>query len=264
MTGENLCMRLLRTSHLAPSLVVTVVGFLLAITIWPFGSALIIAAAIFSGQLCVGWTNDLVDLESDRLQNRADKPLAIGSISVLTVRTSAIVIGVLCIPLSLFGPLGFRGGSVHLLGVGCGLSYNFYFKRTQFSPLPFIIAFAALPSAIVLSKNHSVPFWLISAGGLFGVAAHFANVVKDMERDRDAGLRGLPQILGTRASLLIAGVALLIISLLLANHTHLWIPVAVSALAVLLLFVAPIKFAFPLVMGLAIADVAILVSRISL
>ncbi len=220
--------------------------------------------AVFCGQLCVGWTNDLLDLESDRAQSRKNKPLAVGSISVLTVRTSAFAVGALCIPFSLFGPLGLRGGSVHLLGVGCGLSYDFYFKRTRLSPLPFIIAFAALPSAIVLSKSHSVPLWLILAGGLFGVAAHFTNVVKDMDRDRAAGLRGLPQLLGSRASLLITGIALLIISVLLAHHTHLWIPAFVSGVAALLLFVAPTKFCFPLVMGLAIADVAILVSRVSL
>ena len=257
-------MRLLRTSHLGPSAVVTLVAFLLARSIWPIGSSLAIAAAVFSGQLCVGWTNDLIDLESDRVQSRKNKPLAVGSISVVTVRTATIVVGALCIPLSLFGPLGLRGGSVHLLGVGCGLSYDFYFKRTRLSPLPFIIAFAALPSAIVLSKSHSVPPWLIITGGLFGVAAHFANVVKDMDRDRAAGLRGLPQILGTKASLLIAGVALLIISVLLANHTHLWIPVAISGVASIFLVIAPPKFCFPLVMGLAIADVAILVSRVSL
>ncbi len=245
-------------------MVVTLVAFLLARTIWPIGSSLTIAAAVFSGQLCVGWTNDLLDLESDRAQSRKNKPLAVGSISVFTVRTATFAVGALCIPLSLFGPLGLRGGTVHLLGVACGLSYDFYFKRTRLSTLPFIIAFAALPSAIVLSKSHSISLWLIFAGGLFGVAAHFANVVKDMDRDRAAGLRGLPQILGTRASLLIAGVALLIISVLLANHTHLWIPAVVSGVAALFLVIAPTKFCFPLVMGLALADVAILVSRVSL
>lgn len=257
-------MRLLRTSHLGPSVVVTLVGFLLSRSIWPVGSALIIALTIFSGQLCVGWSNDLVDLESDRSEGRKNKPLARGAISTRTVTIAAVTSALLCVPLSLCGPLGFRGGSVHLLGVGCGLAYDFYFKRTPLSPLPFIVAFAALPTAIAMSKNHAVPIWLISAGGLFGVAAHFANVVKDMNRDRARGLYGLPQILGTRASLAIASTALLVISLLLAYHTHLWIPVFINACAVLLILATPVKFSFPLVMTLALIDVAILVSRISL
>ncbi len=257
-------MRLLRTSHLGPSIVVTVVGFLLSRSIWPVGPALVIALTIFSGQLCVGWSNDLVDVESDRSEGRKDKPLASGEISRRTVTIAAVASALLCVPLSLCGPLGVRGGSVHLLGVSCGLAYDLYFKRTLLSPLPFIIAFAALPTAIALSKNHTAPFWLISAGGLFGVAAHFANVVKDMNRDRARGLRGLPQLLGTRASLAIAGAALLIISALLANHTHLWIPMLISTFAVLLLLLAPIRFSFPLVMALALTDVIILVSHVSL
>ncbi len=257
-------MRLLRTSHLGPSAVVTLVAFLLARTLWPIGSALLIAATVFTGQLCVGWTNDLVDRDSDRVQGRKNKPLATGEISVGAVLLATIVMGALCVPLSLFGPLGYQGGSLHLLGVSCGLAYDFYFKRTRLSPLPFIIAFASLPAAIALSKNHSAPIWLVSAGGLFGIAAHFSNVIKDMDRDRAAGLRGLPQILGNRASIIIAGVALLIISVLLANHTHLWVPVFATAAVTLFLLFSPPKYCFPLVMVLAIADVAILVSQVSL
>jgi len=62
----------------------------------------------------------------------------------------------------------------------------------------------------------------------------------------------------------IAGTALLLIAIILAIHTHLWIPVPVSTMAALLLFVAPKKYCFPLVMALASTDVVILVSRISL
>lgn len=198
------------------------------------------------------------------MQGRKNKPLATGEISYSAVLVATIVVGAVCIPLSLFGPLGFRGGSLHLLGVVCGLSYNFYLKRTRFSPLPFIVAFAALPTAISLSKNHSAPLWLISAGGLFGIAAHFANVIKDMDRDRAAGLRGLPQTLGSRASIIISGVALLFISVLLASQTHLWVPAFATGAITLFLLVSPPKYCFPLVMVLAVADVAILVSQVSL
>ena len=61
-------MRLLRTSHLGPTLVVTLVADLLAVPVWWEGPALVIAFTVFAGQLCVGWTNDLVDLEIDRLE----------------------------------------------------------------------------------------------------------------------------------------------------------------------------------------------------
>jgi 4-hydroxybenzoate polyprenyltransferase len=264
MTGENLRMSLLGTSHFGPSVMVTFAGFLLAQSNGSIGSALGIALTILTGQLCIGWTNDLVDLESDREQARKNKPLANGTISIRTIVISTGISLTSCIFLSLLGPFGFRGGSLHLLAVSCGISYNFYFKKSFLSPLPYIIAFGAFPSAIALSKNHAVPLWLMALGALFGIAAHFANVVKDMDQDRLAGLRGLPQRLGTRASLLISGSALLAISIILAVQTHLWIPVPLSAVAVLILFVTPTRYCFPLVMVLALTDVAILVSRVSL
>lgn len=264
MSRENLRMRLLGTSHIGPSLMVTFIGYLMASSTGPIGSALGIALTIFTGQLCIGWTNDLVDLESDRSQNRKNKPLANGTISIRTVAIATGISLAICVLLSLLGPFGIRGGSLHLVGVSCGIGYNFYFKKSLLSPVPYIIAFGAFPSAIALSKNHSVPIWLMTLGALFGVAAHFTNVVKDMDQDRLAGLRGMPQRLGTRASLLVAGAALLLVAIILAAHTHLWIPVPIGAFAVLILFVAPTRYCFPFVMALALTDVVILVSRISL
>lgn len=245
-------------------MIVTLAGFMMAQSSGSISSALGIALAVFAGQLSIGWTNDLLDLESDRSQSRTNKPLAVGSISAKTVKIATYISLSACILLSLFGPFGFRGGSLHLLAVGAGLSYNFIFKKTLLSPLPYAVAFAALPSAIALSKHHRVPIWLIALGGLFGLAAHFANVVKDMEQDRLAGVYGLPQRLGSKVSLIVAGTFLLVIAIILASLTHLWIPVPVSALVVVLLFVAPPQFSFPLVMALAIADIVIMVSRISL
>jgi 4-hydroxybenzoate polyprenyltransferase len=257
---EDTRMRLLRTSHLGPTLLVTLVAYLLAIPLWRPSSALVIALAVFTGQLCIGWTNDLVDLENDRTQRRKNKPLASGELLVdVVVRATYISLGS-CILLSLFGPLGIRGGLVHLLGVGCGISYNFYFKRTWLSPLPYLIAFAALPSCIVLSKKSSVPLWLVFAGAIFGIAAHFSNVLKDMEPDRAAGILGAPQILGTRISLLITGSSLIAISIILTSVTHKPFLIPVAFIAMLFLFLLPKKFSFPLIMTMAIVDVSVLVT----
>lgn len=253
-------MRLLRTSHLGPTMLVTLVAYLLALPIWPQGPALVIALTVFTGQLCVGWTNDLVDEENDRSQGRTNKPIATGEIAAHhVVRATYISLG-LCIFLSLFGPLGLRGGLVHLLGVSCGVAYNLYFKRIWLSPLPYLIAFAALPSSIVLSRNSTVPLWLVSAGAIFGIAAHFANVVKDMEQDRAAGILGMPQLLGTRVSLLIAGSSLVVISIILNGVIHRQFLIPIASLALLSLLVLPKRFSFPLIMGMAMVDVGILVT----
>jgi 4-hydroxybenzoate polyprenyltransferase len=44
--------------------------------------------------------------------------------------------------------------------------------------------------------------WL--GGALFGMAAHFINVIKDMEHDQLSGIQGLPQRLGTKKSIVVA------------------------------------------------------------
>jgi 4-hydroxybenzoate polyprenyltransferase len=41
--------------------------------------------------------------------------------------------------------------------------------------------------------------WL--GGALLGSAAHFINVIKDMDQDRASGIGGLPQRLGKRNSI---------------------------------------------------------------
>ncbi len=118
---------------------------------------------------------------------------------------------------NLLGPLGIRGGLVYMLGIACGVAYNFYFKFSPLSPLPYAIAFAALPSSIAISKEITPPTWMWLGGALFGMAAHFINVIKDMKEDQVSQIRGLPQILGTKKSILAASVLIALgIALLLS------------------------------------------------
>ena len=105
---------------------------------------------------------------------------------------------------NLLGPLGIKGGLVYMLGIACGVAYNLYFKFSIFSPLPYAIAFAALPSSVALSKDVTPPAWMWLGGALFGMAAHFINVIKDMKQDQASGIQGLPQRLGTKKSIVVA------------------------------------------------------------
>jgi 4-hydroxybenzoate polyprenyltransferase len=43
-----------------------------------------------------------------------------------------------------------------------------------------------------------------AGGALFGMAAHFINVIKDMKADQISQIKGLPQRLGSKKSLLTA------------------------------------------------------------
>ena len=251
-------MRLLRTSHLGPTLMVTLVSYLLALRLWRQGPSLLVALTVFCGQLVVGWTNDLVDLPQDQKEARTHKPMVDGKLSQKSVKRATWVALVSVTALSLLGPMGLMGGLVHLLGVGSGVAYNFYFKSNRLSFLPYAVSFAALPASITIGRNISPPLWLLICGAGLGVAAHFANVIKDMDRDRAAGIAGLPQIVGSKKSTYIAGLLLFFVSIQLFFVTRSFLLLILGTIGIALLRL-PEKFRFIAVMALALLDVITLV-----
>jgi len=195
---------LLKASHFGPTLLVTAISFGFATYYWWEGPAYVIAFGVFTGQLVVGWSNDLYDFEDDLKHNRQNKPLVSGVITREFLQRCLRLMVPFSFIANLGGPLGLNGGLVYMLGVACGVAYNFYFKFSFLSPLPFAIAFAALPSCIAISKDITPPTWMWAGGALFGMAAHFINVIKDMKADQISEIKGLPQLLGTRKSIVAA------------------------------------------------------------
>jgi 4-hydroxybenzoate polyprenyltransferase len=155
-----------------------------------------VAAAVLSGQLTVGWTNDLVDRHRDRAAGRTDKPLVAGTIEPGTVRLAAWLALLACVPLSLLS--GWRAGLVHLGAVAMGLAYDLRLKATAASAVPWLVAFAALPAFVTLGLPRPVvpPWWAMAASGLLGGGAHFLNALPDLEDDSRLGVSGLPHRLG--------------------------------------------------------------------
>jgi 4-hydroxybenzoate polyprenyltransferase len=209
---------LLKASHFGPTLLVTAISFGFATYYWWEGPAYVIAFGVFTGQLVVGWSNDLYDFEDDLKHNRQNKPLVSGVITREFLQRCLRLMVPFSFIANLGGPLGLNGGLVYMLGVAFGVAYNFYFKFSFLSPLPFAIAFAALPSCIAISKDITPPTWMWTGGALFGMAAHFINVIKDMKADQISEIKGLPQLLGTRKSIIVAtllitlGIAVIIYS----------------------------------------------------
>ena len=195
---------LLKASHFGPTLLVTAISFGFATYYWWEGPAYVIAFGVFTGQLVVGWSNDLYDFEDDLKHSRQNKPLVSGVITREFLQRCLRLMVPFSFIANLGGPLGIQGGLVYMLGVACGVAYNFYFKFSFLSPLPFAIAFAALPSCIAISKDITPPTWMWAGGALFGMAAHFINVIKDMKADQISEIKGLPQLLGTRKSIVSA------------------------------------------------------------
>lgn len=209
---------LAKASHFGPSLLVTSLSYFFAQLYWQPDSALIIALGFFSGQLIVGWSNDLIDYADDLSHQRMNKPLVAGLISRKFLQSWLAVMIPVALVINLFGPLGFVGGGLSIFAIVWALGYNFYFKFNIFSPLPYAVAFAILPSCMAYSQDKTPPTWMWLGGALFGMAAHFLNVLKDMDQDHASGIKGLPQRCGKTGSIIAAtiliafGVTLLLLS----------------------------------------------------
>ena len=193
-----------QASHFGPTLIVTAIAFGFGTYYWWEGPAYVIAFTVATGQLVVGWSNDLYDYKDDLAHGRTNKPLVSGLITKQYLQKWLRFMVPFAFLANLLGPLGIKGGLVYMLGVAFGVAYNLYFKFSALSPLPYAIAFVALPSSIAISKEITPPLWMILGGAIFGVAAHFINVIKDMEQDQVSGIQGLPQRLGAKRSVIIA------------------------------------------------------------
>lgn len=207
---------LLRSCHPEPTVAVTVLVTALAVTTGRnTGGVLLVAAAVLTGQLSIGWLNDHLDAERDRAVGRADKPAAAGVISARAVGVAALIAAGLCVPLSLAS--GLVAGSLHLVAVAAGLAYDLGLKATRASVLPYAVCFGLLPVFVVLGAGGVPPWWLPVAGALLGSGAHFANVLPDLDDDLATGVRGLPHRLGATGSRVAAAALLLAASVFLVG-----------------------------------------------
>lgn len=201
---------LAKATHPLPTLVVVSISLILAVSVgrnWQ--GCLLIGVTVLSGQLSVGWSNDAVDCAQDANVDRIAKPIVAGLVTQSQVWQAAIIAAIVCVPLSLAN--GLLAGLLHISAVFSAWAYNLYLKNTSFSWLPYAYSFAALPAFIMLSVptadgyNTTIEWWLVIAGGLLGISAHFANVLPDMTFDALNQMKGIPHRLGRKNSKLAAG-----------------------------------------------------------
>lgn len=207
---------LVRSCHPLPSAVVTLAATGLAMLAdLPAGRVTQVALAVLAGQLTIGWGNDALDAERDRLTARPDKPAATGEVAPVTVARAAAVAAVAAVVLSLL--LGWAAGLVSVGTVACGWAYNAWLKSSILSWLPFALAFGLLPAIATLAADPPrwPPLWAMIAAGLLGVAAHLANVLPDLLDDAATGVHGLAHRLGAPATALLTAMVLLAASLVI-------------------------------------------------
>ena len=195
------------STHPGPGLAVTAIAVILGfgVGLSPL-HLLLLGLAFLANQCSVGLSNDWIDAERDRAVGRSDKPVALGRISVAAVRAAAFITAALAIVLTI--PLGWGATLAHTVFIVSAWGYNVGLKSTPLSVLPYIVGFGLLPVVVTLAREHPALAspWAVVAGALLGVAAHFANVLPDLEDDAATGVRGLPHRAGARTSgLVIAG-----------------------------------------------------------
>ncbi len=266
---------LLRASHPGPVVAVTVLAAALAVAegLSP-GRTALVAAAVLTGQLSIGWSNDLLDAGRDRDVGRRDKPLATGELSVARVATACRVAVAATVVLSL--ACGWLPGLVHLVCVAAGWAYNLRLKATALSWLPYAVAFGGLTVFVALAGPDAAlpPAWVPVAGAMLGVGAHLVNTLPDLADDAATGVHGLPHRLGARGSTVAAALVLVAASLIVAagvlatgdeaTRSTAW-PLVLGAVAVVLVLggvalLAGGRTPFRAAMAIALVDAVLVVA----
>jgi 4-hydroxybenzoate polyprenyltransferase len=257
---------MLRASHAGPTLFVTAIATLLA---WGVGQTgwgiVLVAAAVFTGQLSIGWSNDWLDAARDVGAQRVDKPIVTQTVTIAQVRIGAFIALGCTIGLSFAN--GWQAGLAQLGLVASGWVYNLGLKSTVWSPVPYAIGFGLLPAFVTLSLADAPwpPAWAMAVGGLLGVGAHFANVLPDIDDDLAHDVRGLPQRLGRTGSGLVALILLSGATVVVfvapsgSPDRTAWLGLAVVAVVVVLALwclrpSGPVRLLFPAVLLVAFVD----------
>lgn len=266
----NTVVALARSTHPGPTIAVTVIAVVLGIGVGlePL-SLVLLAVMIFTNQLSVGLSNDWIDADRDRAVGRSDKPVARGLISVGAVRTAAWVCVAASVVVSL--PLGVGTALSNAVFIASAWAYNAGLKNTIFSVVPYIVSFGLLPLIVTLA--HQPPagaaWWAMAAGAALGIAAHFANVLPDLEDDARTGVRGLPHRMGRRGAgvatylVLVAASALVVMGpakpLDAVAIIGLIVSLAIAAAGVVLVLTRPpTRLLFQLIIAAALLDVVLL------
>lgn len=257
---------LLRATHPGPALAVVVLSVLLGVAAGLAPDRLVLVAlAVLSGQLSVGWSNDLIDEARDKAVARADKPLAAGEVSTDTVRTACAIAVVATVVLSL--ACGLVAGTVHILCVASAWAYNAGLKSTVWSWAPYAASFGGLVVFVWLAGEPPAlpPWWMPLAGALLGVGAHLLNALPDLREDEVTGVRGLPHRIGARRLAAVATAVLVAASVVVAVGTGITRASSVVALVAVALLAAVAvlrrgRVPFGAAVGIALVDVALLVT----
>lgn len=158
--------------------------------------AIRLAASMLALQTSIGALNDLADVGIDS-GRKPGKPLPRG---VVTVSEAGIVVVFgLVVGVGLSALSSRVTALVAAAGLACGYLYDLRLSRTRWSWVPLAVALPLVPVYAWVGVSGGVPADLIAivpAGMLAGAALALGNGVADEARDRAAGIRTAPVVLG--------------------------------------------------------------------
>jgi 4-hydroxybenzoate polyprenyltransferase len=209
---------LVQASHAGPTAAVTVVmvgcGWSLGWRGWPL---VFMGTTVLVGQLSVGWSNDAFDADLDRRGARTKKPTVAHLVQpqlLWSLAAAALVVA----SAASWAVAGLVGGTFHVFALLMAWAYNVRLSRTDWSWLPYALAFGCAPAFLSLGLDGRPPsLWSVVVFAIIGVSAHLANALPDIESDRAAGVGGIAIRLGSHRTmqllwvLLAAGSAILAI-----------------------------------------------------
>lgn len=225
--------------HAVPIIVVvtaTAAFALIAASGWPgLGPMSRLLGAMLGGQLAIGAVNELVDADLDALAKPA-KPIPSGLVSRRGARIVAVGGTLAMAILSL--TFGLDAFGLCTLGTGAGVVYSFWFKRTIWAWVPYLVALPLLPIWVwtALSSVRPGMFATYPIGAAAVVAVQIAQSLPDVEADAGSGVQTLAVVLGADrarracwgAILLAAILAALLAPWLTGNAALVWIAAAVA------------------------------------
>lgn len=261
---------LVNSSHPIPCLAVALFSGLFGIgSGLPIETSSIIFAAVLLQQISVGLSNDWIDYKRDKAAGRTDKPTVNGLVKVAELRAGSLIAAGLALVVAF--SMGLASGSLMILMLIVGWSYNLGMKLNWSSAVPYAIGFGTIPIFVGLSAP--APFWVqawvVVVAALLGVSAHFANVLPDILEDKLTGVKALPHILGQRASALVISTTALVATVLVVTQSrHLDFTIALIGLVVTVVLVGlasllslrptPPRVVFPLLMLASLVNVVLL------
>lgn len=186
--------------------------------VWDLGCLL---GAMLGGQLAVGAVNELVDAELDAVA-RPSKPIPAGLVST----RGAIAVAVMGVALMAVFSLRFPIPAFLLcaVGNGVGVAYSFWFKRSIWSWLPYVVAIPLIPIWVWTAlESFPMQLLLIYPLGIPAVISlQIAQSMPDIVSDQASGVQTLAVALGEeRAPLVCWG--LVVCSLIVAAATAAWV-----------------------------------------